>query len=137
MEAEAAADLALVKAVSEDPTVPVRIMIMKDLDSPELAELVGQAGLLVLGRQGAGGQVAFSLGTVSAELARGFHCPILVVHDGRPSQRQRFVSECAVFAGMDTDVAKLHLRLGPGERRGAFKGRGVAMLVHEVERFVA
>jgi nucleotide-binding universal stress UspA family protein len=104
LEAQAAADLALVKAVAEDPAVPVRTVIVKDLDSPELADLVGQAGLLVLGRRGAGGPVAFSLGTVSAELARGFHCPILVVHDlGRPSQRQRFVSECAVFAGMETD----------------------------------
>jgi len=119
LEAEAAADLALVKAVSEDPTVPVRIMIMKDLDSPELAELVGQAGLLVLGRQGAGGQVAFSLGTVSAELARGFHCPILVVHDGRPSQRQRFVSECAVFAGMDTDGGAVSVAVSEAIIRGA------------------
>jgi nucleotide-binding universal stress UspA family protein len=102
LEAQAATDLALAKVVAADPAVPVRTLIMKDLASPELADLVRQAGLLVVGRHGARGQGGFSLGTRSAELARDFHSPILVIHEeGRPS-RGRFVPEGAVFAGMDT-----------------------------------
>ena len=102
LEAQAAADLALAKVVAADPAVPVRTLIVKDLASPDLADLVRQAGLLVVGRHGARGQGGFSLGTRCAELARDFRCPILVIHEeGRPS-RSRFVPEGAVFAGMDT-----------------------------------
>ena len=102
LEAQAAADLALAKVVVADPAVPVRTVMVKDLASPELADLVRQAGLLVVGRHGARGQGPFSLGTRIAELARDFQCPILVIHEqGRPS-RSGSVPEGAVFAGMDT-----------------------------------
>ena len=37
------------------------------------------------------------------------------------------------FAGRDTDMAQLHLRLGPRQRRRSIEGGDVAMLVGKVE----
>jgi nucleotide-binding universal stress UspA family protein len=105
-DAQRAADLAMAKAVATDAALAVQTVIVKAIDSPELVDSAGQAGLLVLGRRGDGGWVVFSLGSTSAELARRFDCPILVVHDQeRPSQTQRFGPERAVVAGMDTGGA--------------------------------
>jgi nucleotide-binding universal stress UspA family protein len=101
-EAQAAADRAMAKVVATDPEVAVQTLIVKELDSPELADSAREAMLLVLGRRGDGGQVAFSLGSTSAKLAKRFHCPILVVHDqGRPNESQRFGPDVAVVVGMD------------------------------------
>lgn len=101
--AQSAADRAMARVVATDPAVVVQTVFVKDLDSPELADVACQAGLLVLGRRGDGGQVAFSLGSTSAELARRFHCPMLVVHDqGRPSESDQVGHGSAVVAGMDT-----------------------------------
>ena len=41
------------------------------------------------------------------------------------------------FAGADAEMAKLHLRLGPGEGRRPFEGHRIAMLVGEVEDVIA
>ena len=102
LEARGAADLAMAQAVATDSAVAVQTVIVKELDSPELADSARQAGLLVLGRRGYGGQVAFSLGSMSAELARCFRCPMLVVHDrGLPNEAQRFGPDHAVVAGLD------------------------------------
>lgn len=101
-DAQRAADLAMAKAVATDAAVAVQTVIVKAIDSPELVDSAGQAGLLVLGRRGDGGLVAFSLGSTSAELARRFRCPILVVHDQElPSHAQRFGPGRAVVARLD------------------------------------
>lgn len=101
-EAQAAADRAMARVVAADQDVAVRIAIVQGSDSSELDEVALQAGLLVLGRRGDGGQATFSLGSTSAELGRRFHCPMLVVHDqGRPSERPRFRPESTVVVGMD------------------------------------
>lgn len=101
-DAERAAALAMAKAKATDPTVAVRTVIAMDVDSPALVDSGGQAGLLVLGRRGDEGLVAFSLGSTSCELAKCFNCPILVVHDhDPPRQARRFGPERAVFARMD------------------------------------
>lgn len=100
--AQSAADRALARALATNRSVAVRTAIVQDSDSQELDEVVRQAGLLVLGRRGDGGQVAFSLGSTSAELARRFRCPMLVVHDqGRPSERRQFGPDSVVVVGMD------------------------------------
>ena len=101
--AQTAVDRAMARVVATDPKVAVQTVFVKDFDSPELAGVARQAGLLVLGRRGAGGRAAFSLGSTSAELARRFHCPMLVVHDrDRPSESDQVGHGSAVVAGMDT-----------------------------------
>lgn len=49
----------------------------------DLAELLGAAGLLVLGRRGASGRGVFRMGSTSGELVRLYHGPILVCRDDR------------------------------------------------------
>jgi nucleotide-binding universal stress UspA family protein len=101
-DAETAADRALVRAVGTLPSVVIRTAIVPEPDSLELEAVAQDAGLLVLGRRGDGGQVAFSLGSTSAELARRFHCPLLVVNDqGGESQRRPSGPDPAVVVGMD------------------------------------
>lgn len=101
--AHEAADRALALVVATDPAVAVQAVFVKDLDSPELAGVARRAGLLVLGQRGDGGQVTFSLGSTSAELARRFHCPMLVVHaQVRPGESDQVGQDAAVFAGIDT-----------------------------------
>lgn len=101
--AQAAVDRAMERVVATDPDVAVQTVFVKDFDSPELAGVARAAGLLVLGRRGAGGRVAFSLGSTSAELARRFHCPMLVVQDRRrPSASDQVGRGSAVVAGIDT-----------------------------------
>ena len=103
--AQAAADRAMAKVVQTDPAVAVRTLIVTELDSPELADTAREAGLLVLGRRGDGGQVAFSLGSTSADLSKRFHCPILVVHDQyRSGESKRFGPDRAVVAGMEINA---------------------------------
>jgi nucleotide-binding universal stress UspA family protein len=100
--AKVAADRALTRAAATLPPVVIRTVIVPEPDSLELDEVAQQAGLLVLGRRGDGGQVAFSLGSTSAELARRFHCPMLVVHDaGRQSHQRPYGPDSAVVVGMD------------------------------------
>ena len=41
------------------------------------------------------------------------------------------------FVGVNAEMVKLHLRLGPREREGAIEGRRVVMFVGQVERFAA
>ena len=65
-------------------------------------------------------------------------------HVGRRPQR-RIGVEHAIgqtleeigFVGVDAEMVKLHLRLGPRERDGALEGGGVVMFVSQVERFAA
>lgn len=102
LDAQGALAFAIAKVLATDSAVPVRFVLVNDLDSPELAELVRRTGLLVLGRRGDGGQVAFSLGSTSAELAARFHCPILVTHDQGRSTKRPYGREPVVYAGMDT-----------------------------------
>ncbi len=52
-------------------------------------------------------------------------------------QVSRETLEQARLARTDPEVAELHLRLGPGERRCALEGGDVAMLVDEVEQRLA
>ena len=101
-QAQAAADRAMAIALETDRSVAVRTAIVQEANSLELDEVARQAGLLILGRRGDGGQATFSLGSTSAELGRRFHCPILIVHDqGRPSDRRPFGPDAAVVVGMD------------------------------------
>ncbi len=101
-QAQAAADSAMARALATDHSVAVRTAIVQEADSLELDDMARQAGLLVLGRCGDGGQKTFSPGSTSAELGRRFHCPILVVHDqDRPSERRRYGPSSLIVVGMD------------------------------------
>jgi nucleotide-binding universal stress UspA family protein len=84
------------RAAATDSTVPVHVVVADSADDPKIAQVAERAELLVVGGHGARGQSAFSLGTVSAELVRRFHAPVLVPRgehrtspgpwDGRPPQ---------------------------------------------------
>ena len=58
-DAQAAVHLAKAKTIATDPAVAMGTVILHGLDSPELVDLACQAGLLVLGHRGDGGQVVF------------------------------------------------------------------------------
>ena len=104
-QAQAAANCAMASALATDRSVAVRIAIVHGADSLELDDMARHTGLLVLGGRGDGGQLTFSLGSTSAELARRFHCPILVVHDpGRPVERRQFGPD-SVVVGIDFTAA--------------------------------
>ncbi len=49
----------------------------------DLAPVAANAGLLVLGRHGVGGQGVFRIGTTSGDLVKAFSCPVLVCRDER------------------------------------------------------
>jgi len=49
----------------------------------DLVPVAANAGLLVLGRHGAGGQGVFRMGTTSGDLVKAFPCPVLVCRDER------------------------------------------------------
>ena len=70
-------------------------------DAAELAGLRPVAGLLVLGGHGGRGQLAFSLGSTSAELARVFRCPFLLPHDRASRVKEPLDRHPAVVVGLD------------------------------------
>ena len=115
-EARAAIDLAMAMVAAAGASIAVQTVIVNALESCELADVAGKTELLVLGRRGDGGQLAFSLGSTSWELARRFHCPILVVHDHlRPSEPPHLGPDRAVIAGMDVLSAAPVLRVAANE----------------------
>lgn len=115
-DAQAAIDLAMAKVVATGASVAVQTVIVNALESAELADVAGRAGLLFLGRRGDGGQVAFSLGSTSWELARRFRCPIQVVHDRLGlSERQHVGPDRAVIAGVEALRAAAVLRVAANE----------------------
>jgi len=102
LKAKAAADRAAARSAATDPTVIRRTVIVSEVDSTVLDDVVRRAGLLVLGRRGDGGQSAFSMGSTSAELARRFRCPLLVVGDqGKPRDSRLIGPHSAVVVGLD------------------------------------
>jgi nucleotide-binding universal stress UspA family protein len=66
---------------AEQPDLVVRGVVADSV--LDLAELLGKAGLLVLGRRGASGRGVFRMGSTSAELLRLYGGPILVCRDDR------------------------------------------------------
>ncbi|MDT0214951.1 universal stress protein [Rothia sp. ARF10] len=60
------------------PDVVVETVVAASVADPEVERLADRAGLLVLGGHGSGGEVAFSIGSTSGDLARRFRVPILL-----------------------------------------------------------
>lgn len=71
---------ARMQALSAEPGVVTEVVLVSDVRDARVDQLASQAGLLVLGSYGAGGQVALSLGSTSEALARAFRCPLLLPH---------------------------------------------------------
>ncbi|MDQ2797969.1 MAG: pyridoxamine 5'-phosphate oxidase family protein [Actinomycetota bacterium] len=71
---------ARMQALSAEPGVVTEVILVSDVRDARVVQLASQAGLLVLGSYGAGGQVALSLGSTSEALARAFRCPLLLPH---------------------------------------------------------
>ena len=67
------------------PDVAVETVVAVSSDVAEVERLVERAGLLVLGGHGSAGEVAFSLGSTSGELARRFRVPVLLPRVQTPS----------------------------------------------------
>lgn len=71
---------ARMQALNAEPGVVTEVVLVSDVRDARVAQLASEAGLLVLGSYGAGGQVALSLGSTSEALARTFRCPLLLPH---------------------------------------------------------
>ncbi len=84
-EARGVAVRAGVRAHRTDPTVRTETIVSL-IDSPQLADLGERAVLLVLGGHGARGQLAFSIGSVSADLTRVMPVPVLLPTMDRPHE---------------------------------------------------
>jgi nucleotide-binding universal stress UspA family protein len=84
--ATAVAERAMSLAASTDPSVPKRVLLAQDFETPELAAATREAGLLVLGTHGSHGQIAFALGSASEQLIQKFHCAVLVPQDRARSE---------------------------------------------------
>ncbi len=73
-------ETARTQALSAEPSVATEVILVSDVRDARVVQLASEAGLLVLGSYGAGGQVALSLGSTSEALARAFPCPLLLPH---------------------------------------------------------
>ena len=89
------------RAHHTDPSVATQVVAVAGHDAAELAGLARGAGLLVLGGHGGRGQLAFSLGSTSAELARVFRCPFLMPHDRASRVKEPLDRHPAVVVGLD------------------------------------
>jgi nucleotide-binding universal stress UspA family protein len=89
------------RAHHTDPSVATHVVAVAGHDAAELARLARGAGLLVLGGHGGRGQLAFSLGSTSAELARVFRCPFLLPHDRASRVKEPLDRHPAVVVGLD------------------------------------
>lgn len=110
-----------------DSLVSTQIILARDVEDPGLRVLGAHADLLVIGSQGAGGQVAFSLGSTSAELARLFACPLLVVGTSRPTTPDLGRAE-AVVVGLGAEGPAEDL-LSIAAHEASLRGTGV-IVVH-------
>ena len=63
------------------PGLHVEGAVLSSVD--DLVPVAANAGLLVLGRHGAGGHGVFRMGTTSGDLVKAFPCPVLVCRDER------------------------------------------------------
>jgi len=63
------------------PGLHVEGAVVSSVD--DLVPVAANAGLLVLGRHGAGGHGEFRMGTTSGDLVKAFPCPVLVCRDER------------------------------------------------------
>ena len=100
-DAMSVAERALTQVVAIAPTLPTRVVIAPELTAAEVAEVAREAELLVLGRHGVHGQLAFSLGSTSAELVRMFSCPVLVATDAPEVPLPEGSEDPVVVVGLD------------------------------------
>ena len=109
-DAMAVTERALTEVVQIEPALPTQVVIAPELTTGQVAETARGAGLLVLGRHGVHGQLAFSLGSTSAELARMFDCPVLVATDVAPRPLPEGSEPSVVVVGLDAgrDSARVY-----------------------------
>lgn len=98
--AEAVAKRAKVRAARVDAGVPTEV-VTGTVDSPAVLHLARRASLLVLGGHGGSGQKAFSVGSVSGELVRGFDVPVYVPQVEPVASRPKRDRPASVVVGVD------------------------------------
>jgi nucleotide-binding universal stress UspA family protein len=123
------------RAHHTDPSVPTQVVAVAGHDAPELADLAQGTGLLVLGGHGGRGQLAFSLGSVSAELARVFRCPFLLPHDRASRVKEPLDRHPAVVVGLD-DLRRATPILAVAAAEAAVR-RAELVAVHAARSMVA
>ncbi len=120
-----------------DPEVPTRVVVTSGAQQRDLGDLVDAADLLVVGGHGGHGQIAFAMGSTSAELGRALACPVLVPRlerrpetpPGRPpgvvvavrggTEDQGLVALAAREAVLHRcGLVVVHVATGTGEPRG-------------------
>jgi nucleotide-binding universal stress UspA family protein len=89
------------RAHHTDPSVATQVVAVTGPDAVELAVIADAAGLLVLGGHGGRGQLAFSVGSTSAELAGVFRCPFLLPHDRASRLKEPLDRHPAVVVGLE------------------------------------
>jgi nucleotide-binding universal stress UspA family protein len=95
---------AVARIATTHPNLSVHVLQARDAQDDRVRALGLQAHLLVLGVRGAHGQRALTMGATSAEIARVFSCPVLIVDDGYRTQRLERPDEVAtgrVVVGID------------------------------------
>ncbi|MEO7061339.1 MAG: pyridoxamine 5'-phosphate oxidase family protein [Lapillicoccus sp.] len=109
-----------------EPGVDTEVILVADVRDERVGHLASQAGLLVLGAYGAGGQVALSLGSTSDALARAFPCPLLLPHARVGESLRAGTRPPTVVAGIRRD-ASAHDVVAAAAREAA--ERHVSLLV--------
>jgi nucleotide-binding universal stress UspA family protein len=120
--ARAVSKRAVEAARATDSTVPVEAVVVASLDAPELAAILQRADLLVLGGHGRLGQAAFSLGSISGELARRLRAPVLLPRIDPPPETPTIHRSAEVHVGLsgrgaEGDLVRLAAR--EAAQRGA------------------
>ena len=109
----ATATQAVELAHATDPTVSVEAVVLTDLEDPVLRSVAARASRLVVGGHGAGGQSAFSLGSVSEGLMRQIPRPVLVTATSRGTRKLRTTSGAVpvpkVLVGFRPGIDPAHL----------------------------
>ncbi|WP_235012876.1 universal stress protein [Arthrobacter sp. SLBN-100] len=119
--AQAVLDQGAAEALTVEPTLRIRTVLLDGLPTAQLRRLSNEAAMLVLGSRGTGGFLGLLVGSVSLELAATANCPVAVVRlDPAPEgpivvgidstgSPVALHDACVLAEAMRTDVVIVHV----------------------------